>query len=149
MAWIVPFIPAIVGAVGAISQGNAQAESAEFNARVSQQNAARADAQAKENARRQRALNQRDIGSLIAERGASGLQTFEGNALDIINDSLVQGELLAQDIEASGKVTAQDFRTQAALGRASGSGAQTAGILSAGGSLLKQAPAFGKALSTA
>ena len=148
MAWIVPFIPAIVGAVSSIAGGQAEAESADFNARVSQQNAARAQAQATENARRQRALNNRDIGSLIAERGASGLQTFEGNALDIINDSLVQGELIAQDIEASGQVTSRDFRTQAALGKAAGSGAQEGAALSAGGSLLKQAPAFGKALST-
>jgi outer membrane murein-binding lipoprotein Lpp len=147
MAWIVPFIPAIVGAVSSMAGGQAQAQSDDFNSRVAAQNARRAQAQATEDARRQRVASAKSTASLKTGFAGGGLRQ-EGTVLDAINDSIVQGELLALDIEAKGAVNAQDFRTRSSLSKSAASGAKTQGLLAAGGSLLKQAPAFGKALST-
>ena len=146
----------LVSAIGGISQGNAaartgryQAQVARNNAQIAQQNAEYAS-QAGETAAQAQDLKARSaLGSIKAAQSASGISVdspslqdvYEGSAqvfrLDTAN--IVQNAALrARSYEAKGA----EYLAEADLDERKASGAQSAGYLSAAGSLLSGAASF-------
>lgn len=150
---------AVVSAAGALSSGaaqrraaNQQAQAAEYNAAVSQNQATSAFAAGaeRENIQRRQAAQ-----ALSQERAAfaqSGLDPNSGSALDVQLQSSRNAELDALQTRYEGILTGQNYQQQAALGvyeggvlRASGRNAQRASYLTAAGNLLSGAASAGLA----
>lgn len=126
---------AALQAVGAIQQGQAAKAAANYNAQVADNNAAMARAQAAENARRQRIMGAKALGSIRAGYGASGV-TLEGSPLDVLEESAMNAELDALSIEHAGLVKSLGFQNEAALDRFGGRNAARAGYMGAASALL-------------
>lgn len=141
---------AAVGTFGAIQQGNAAKNAAEYQAAVDRNNqqvaawqAADALERGQEAERQQRLRAQSALGSQKAAMAANGLDLTSGSPLDILGDTAMYGELDALTIrsnaerEAYGyRVQSQNFSTNAQLSQMRGSAAQTAGMIGAGSTLL-------------
>jgi hypothetical protein len=125
----------VLQAAGSIQQGQAARSAANYNAQVAENNAAAARAQAAENARRQRVMNKKALGSIRAGYGASGV-TLEGSPLDVLEESAMNAELDALSIEHAGLVRALGFQNDAALERFGGRNASRAGYMGAAAALL-------------
>lgn len=125
-----------LAASGAMRQGSAASSAADFQARVLQQQA--------EQERRIVASSERDFrrdqSRLMAQRraalGGSGVEGASGSPLLVSEDFAAETELQAQRIRQGGEITANRLRDRAALVRAEGDSARSAGVLSATGSLL-------------
>ncbi len=131
---------AVVGAAGALQAGAAQAEAAEFNARVSEQQARRARQAAAFEEQRLR-----DAGAQRAAIGASGIG-FEGSPLLVMADTAEEAELDAPAIRFSGSTAEARAKSQAALDRLQARQARTAGFFQAGASILGGATGIAKTL---
>ena len=139
MAEILPFISAIgtvVGVIGAIRQGNSQANAYQYNAAQATNQATYATQAAAENERRQRILSRQAIGGARAGYGASGV-TLEGTPLDVLESSAANAELDALTIRHQGALAAAGYTNTANLDTFSASGARTGGYISAADELLK------------
>lgn len=141
---------AAIGTVGAVQQGNAAKDSAEYNARVQEKNAKLAEFSARdaivrgneEQKKQRRSADELQSRQRVA-MAANGLDTTYGSALDAAVDTAMLGELDALTIqsntyrEAYGfKVEASNNTAAAAASRAEGRNAKSAGYLNAGGTLL-------------
>jgi hypothetical protein len=105
-----------VNAVGSIASGNAAKKASDYNAQVGLINANSAVADAAENARRQRRLNAKATGTI---------RNKEGYSMDVLEDNVREGELMALDLIHQGDVKAAGLRSGAALDRMQGKAAQT------------------------
>lgn len=125
----------VMSAVGAMQQSRAQAASAEYNAKVSdeQAKAARDAAAVEAEDRRRAGMDQR--ASAIAARGASGI-ALAGTPLLVDEDILGRIELDAARTRHAGEAKAVQNENQARLDRFTASNYRAAGPLSAGASLL-------------
>jgi len=121
-------------AAGAIAAGNAQKKAADYNAAVGRVNAKAARKDAAENARRQRRLNRKN---------ASVIRNRPSVSLDVLEDNVREGELMALDIIHKGEVKAIGLESGANLDKMRGKSAQQAGYFSAAGTLLKGAGTYG------
>lgn len=145
-----------VGAIGAENSAAAQAASANYQAQVAQnnqtiaeQNARYATETAAVNAQNQDRQTAQTVGREVAGAAASGLDTTTGSPLDVQTGSREIGRLTSlQDIQ-QGNVTAYGYRTQATgfasqaqLDRAQAGFASTAGTIGAFGSILGGAASF-------
>lgn len=140
----------LMGAVGAVQQGQAASASAKYNANVANMNAKLADRAAKDaldrgamEEQKQRAKTAALIGQQKAGMAANGLDLSFGSPLDTLVDSATLGELDALTIRSNSYREERDirqqganYRGQAAMGRASALGASTGGWLNAAGTLL-------------
>jgi len=145
MPWAVPAATAIgttLQVVGTLSAAKAAKDQAEFNARQQQMEAAR---------RRQiAALEASDFrkrqGRLLARQrallGAAGVDPGSGTPLLVAEDTAGEIELNALRIRAGGESEATRLDNAAALSRAEGRAAQTAGYLRAGSLLFQGAAKF-------
>lgn len=159
MAFVVPFIPYIVAAVGAgvaaygqMEQGKAAKQAAHFNAlqaqdnaKIAIQNAGIEREGARAQAEQQDRLTYQRLGAIRAAVGATGTTT-EGNALDVLGDAAAQSEYQRQDILYRGELAARSrvneargFGNTAILDTFSGNAAERAGYLRAGSELLSGA----------
>ena len=131
-------IGGVLSAVAAISAGRAQANAAEFNADMAQQQAVRetqiADREAKDYRRQQSRLK----ATSRARRAGSGV-TYQGSHLLVYEAMAAEIELGAQDILAGGAAKAYGYQQDAALSRARASSVRTSSYLNAGGTLLTTA----------
>ena len=118
---------AAISAMGAIQQGKAASDAANFNAQVANNNAISARQGAAEQAKREARLGQKRMGTLRAIDPDKG---------DLLEDSAIEEELNLQTILHSGELAALGFRNTAALDLASGENAKTASYISASSSLL-------------
>lgn len=139
-----------VSAVSAVSQGmaaNAQAQSqanaAQYNATIAEQNASSALAAASANEDAQRRKTAGEMGRLRAGLAENGIGLDSGTATDLTEQSAMNAELDALNIRYGGQQQARAYKTQAALdvqqaqaSKASGQAAMTAGFLTAGASAL-------------
>ena len=116
-----------VSAVGAIASGNAQKKASDYNAQVGQMNANAAVADAAENARRQRRLNAKAAGTI---------RNKEGYSMDVLEDNVREGELMALDLIHQGDVKAAGLRSGAILDRMQGKAAQRSGYVGAASKLM-------------
>ncbi len=139
-----------VSAYGAIQQGQAAQNQADYQAAVDRNNQQVAEWQAAdaldrgaEAERQHRTRVQQVLGSQRAAMASNGLDLSSGSPLDILSDTAMFGELDALTIrsnaerEAYGhRVRSQDFAASAQLAQMRGSSAATAGMVGAGSTLL-------------
>jgi len=128
-------VSALVGAMGAIQQGQAQAKSAEVNAQLADNQAAVATSQATANAEKVRREGARTMATAVNNAGGNGVQA-NGSLLDVNLDSAINNEWEAQDQLYTGRVQSINARNQAAMYRADGSNAKAASWMNAGTTLL-------------
>lgn len=135
-----PFIVAGIGGitqfVGAAMQGNAAKEAGEYNAKVDEQNSALSAQGAAEDERIFRINTRHDLGAMQAGFASNGISTSEGSALEVLRSSAANAELDALKVRQSGQVRTIAYQNSANQERRYGAQAQTAGALSAVGSLL-------------
>lgn len=141
MAALAPIVPyllagsAVVSAVGAIRQGQAAAASADYNAKVAQQNAQISAAQGNAAVEAQQRDAQRRIGAAVAAYGASGVQLSDGSPMDVLEESARNSALDAATLKYNYKLRGMGFENQASLYSAQSGFASTAGYLGAGAAL--------------
>jgi hypothetical protein len=125
-----------LSAFGSLYQGKAEAAAQEFNARVSENNAKMAEAQAAEEERRVRVGGAKAIGDMRANFGASGVVTSEGSALDVLEESAMNVELDALSVRYQGHAQALALKNEAFMARRAGKQAKLMGKLGAASSVL-------------
>lgn len=124
-----------IQAVGAIRQGNANANMSEYNAQVADQNAALVQSQAAEAVRRQRIQSATQIGAMHAAYGASGV-TADGSALDVLQSSAAKAELDALTIQNQGDIKATAYRNESSLDKYRAGNERIAGYFGGASALL-------------
>lgn len=155
-------VSGVVGAGGAIMQGQAQAKQAKYQSAVERNNAKIAGWQADDATKRgqieeqrQRLATARLRGAQRAGMAANGVEIDSGSPLDILMDTQQLGELDALTIRSNAEREAYGFRSQqgnlmaqAGLTQMAGRNAQTAGYISAGSTLLSSAATTGDRYAT-
>lgn len=132
-------------AAGAITKGNAEADAANYNAQVAASNAGLATQQAAEDERIFRIQSRGQIAEQRAGYAASGVQSQEGNAVDVLGESASNAELDALKIRHGGEVKANAYQQEAYSATRRGELASLGGGLSAAGTLLgTTASSFGR-----
>ncbi|MGY4333194.1 hypothetical protein ACVWWG_007611 [Bradyrhizobium sp. LB7.2] len=140
----------ILGAAGAVQQGQAAAASGRYNAQVSDMNATLADRRAKDALDRGAIAEQRKrqevagfVGKQTAAMAANGVDLSFGSPLDTLTDTAIMGELDALTIRTNANRESYDYRvqgvsqrSQAVMQRAQADSAETGGYLKAGGTIL-------------
>lgn len=143
----------VVGAVGSYQQGQAAKRSADYNAALDLQNAelqqrqkATVDEQLSIDNRRLGEQKRAAIGDLNAKAGAAGVDPGFGSAADLVGDTtqgyrIDQGILLKNAYTNKANIDANisNYTSDAALKTMQGKDAATAGLFSAGASLLSGA----------
>lgn len=137
-----PIIPVLMGVgtavstYGTIQQGKAAKEQADAQARI---NFEQAKAVEREGAEREAILRQQSqkvVGSMVANRGASGV-TLEGSPMDYIMESVANAERDALSIRFSAQDQARMIRMGGQLRMDAGRAALTSSYLSATGQALQ------------
>lgn len=140
----------LLGAAGAIQQGQAASASARYTAQVQDMNAQIAERKAKDALERGALEEQRKRQEVAQLRGrqtaalaANGVDLSFGSPLDTIVDTAVLGEMDALTIRTNANRESYDFRVEAAnqragasASRAQGENALTGSYLNAGGTIL-------------
>lgn len=140
----------LLGAAGAVQQGNAAAKAANYQAKVGEMNATISERRAKDamergevEEQRQRMEVQKVLGQQKVAYAASGVDLGFGSPLDTIVDTAVMGELDALTIRSNTYREAHDRRVDAAnqraganISRMEGQAAKTGSYLSAVGTVL-------------
>jgi len=126
----------VIGAVGAIGQGQAANNQAEFQATVMRQQAERDRQQAAADEEDYRRNASRLMASRRASQGAMGVESGTGSPLLVSEDFAGETELQALRIRNGGQVQADRLEQSADLTRRSGRNARTSGFTRAGSLLL-------------
>ena len=124
-----------MNAIGAIQQGNAARASAEYNAKILEQNAVveRQQASAREEA--QRRQSRQVLGQQRAAFAQSG-GGMGGSAADVMEQSGIMAELDALTLRYEGDLRARGMEVSASQERFAGKQAQRQGYFAAAGSIL-------------
>lgn len=122
-------IAAGLNIVSGFAQAGNERKIAEFNALQAERDAAIAEAEANEDARRIRHEGRLLRGLQTSQSSASNL-TLSGSILDIIADDIMEIELKALDRERQGKIAGQRGREEAGLQRGLGAARAQQSILS-------------------
>ena len=136
---------AALGAVSSYSQGksqqamyNYQAQVAEQNKKIANQNAAQERQTGIEEARLQRMKTLQAVGSQQAAMAANGMDVTQGTSLDIIEDTSAMGELDALQIQTNYErkalayeQQANNFQNEANMDRIAGQNAYKSGVMNA------------------
>lgn len=108
-----------IGAIGAISSGNAQAAAAKYNSQIASQNATLADQNAKwaresgeQQVGEQGAKTRAQVGGIIAAQAANGVDVNSGSAPDVRASEASLGQLSAINIRSNAARTSYGFETQ-------------------------------------
>ena len=145
-------IGAGVGAYGAISSAKAQANAANYNAKVESNNAGASAQQAKFDASQIQDATRRNVAQQRAAMAASGFDANTGTFADVTTDTKRQGELTRLTRIYQGRLGSNVAKSQSQLYAAQAGNDITAGYFGADSSVLgvaKQAteietnPAFG------
>jgi hypothetical protein len=143
-------IGSAISAVGAISSAKAQsqqmqsqADAANYNAIVANQNAETALQAGSANEEAQRRKSAIDMGHMRAGLAENGIGLDSGTATDLTEQSALSAEMDALNIRYQGQTQAQAYKTQSALdvqsaqqAKANASSAMTSGYLTAGATAL-------------
>lgn len=121
---------AAMSAVGAIQQGQAQAQAANYNANLAERNARVVAQQTTAEVGLQRQEAARTQGSLIAGYAASGV-TMEGSPSDVLRASITQAKLDEHTLIYKGDLQAMGLRETATLNRFQGQTAENQSYLNA------------------
>jgi len=138
-------IPAIIMAAGATASAGAavysgiqQKKAADYNAKMSEQNAKAIDAQTREAIRRQREQNRAILSAQRASALTSGVAET-GSTLLVAMENARNLERNVTDIATQGNAQRYAAMNQATLSRFQGNAAMTSGILEGTGTLLSGA----------
>lgn len=123
-----------MGAAGSISQGNANAAAANYNADIASQNAALTRAQGAENERKARVAARKQLGDMKASAGATGVSA--DSYFDVIGESAANAELDALNVRYDAESRATAYDNEARIQRFSAKQSKTAGRINAVSSLL-------------
>lgn len=146
-------VGAVAGAAGAAQQGAASADAARYqaqvannNALIAEQNAQRASRVGAEKATREGLKSRAMVGAAIAGSAAAGLDVNSGSPIDVIQTNREIGRLDQEQEVTNAAVTAYGYRAQgtnfkaeSGLDEAKASQAEIAGDIGAFGSLLGNA----------
>lgn len=149
-------ISTVVGAVGAISQGQAQKQQAEYQAAVArnnqiiaEQNKQYATQAGEAQAQAQGFKNRATLGAITAGQAASGIQLDSPTLSDVREGSAQTLRLDTQNVMSNAllrarqaDVQAMNYGAEAGLQQMRGSQAATAGYIGAFGSLLSGGSSF-------
>lgn len=132
----VAIIGAVISAVGTLYTVQQQQAMADYNEKVARQNAQMAEDKANYDARMHNQEVQRMLATQRSLYGISGVSSESGSPLLVMADSVKQGAMDSLAIKYGGNVEAAKQRSAAAMYRMQGDAAMTAGMFSAGSSLL-------------
>lgn len=139
-----------ITALGAVNQGQSQAAAAKYNAQVASnnaqvatQNSQFAGAEGEQNVNAQGMKNRAQMGALVANEGASGVDVDSGSSLQTRESQAQTGMLNELNIRSQAVRQAYGFQTQAvsdlgqeSLDKAQSKNDSTAGYVNAGGDVL-------------
>lgn len=128
----------VLGAVGAVQQGQAMAAAERHNADVAGMNAVAAREAAAEGARQSERRNRRLLATTRARTAASGLM-MEGSPLEVLADNAAEAELERLTILHGGETRARQFEGESSFRRSRAGAFATAGLLSGASSLVRTA----------
>jgi hypothetical protein len=131
-----------VSAVGAIRSAQAQQSSANYNAKIAEQNAATARMQGEAAAQAQSRDASRRQGSAIALYGAAGVDAATGSPSDVLADSTREATLDNLTTKYNYNLRALGYMDQSQLDTAQGKNAMSAGWMNATSSILAGAGKF-------
>lgn len=126
----------VVGVMGAQQQAAATTAAANYQAQVAQRNATVARQQASAEADDQRRENRRQLGSIRAAYGGSGIE-MAGSPLDVLEDTTLEQELDVERIGYRGELRAAGEVDKANLSKLEAENAKKTGAIGAATSLLK------------
>lgn len=129
-------IAAGISAAGALKEGQAAKASADFQARINDQQAEREKLIAASEESDFRREQSRNFAERRAAMGKGGVSIGEGSPLLAADDFAAEAELNAQRIRSGGDVRSTRLRQEAELARMAGKSAQQRGVMRAGSSLL-------------
>lgn len=124
----------VLGAIGALKQGQAESQAAKYNERVSLRNAEIAKQQTQAEVDKQDRERRLRVGTSIANAGASGLGI--GSFSDVLQSNAMQEELDLMTLKSEGLLRETNYREDAALSNMRSKSAKTAGLFGAGTKLL-------------
>lgn len=127
---------AAVSAVGAIRQGQAAANAANFNSAVATRNAQIAEGQSISAGEALSRDVQRRIGTATAAYGASGVSLSEGSPVDVLAESARMATLDAATLKYNYRLKGLGYQTEAALASSNAENSRTASYFNAAGSML-------------
>lgn len=150
----------VIGAVGAIQSANAAKASANYNAQVQENNAKVAERnrimsldQSESEATAKNREVRRTLSTIRANYGKSGMD-MAGSALDVLEDSALEGAQDVQMIRYQGDLRAQGYsdeaisqRNGATLSRMNAKSQSSAGIIGAASSLIGGVSRAGSSLA--
>ena len=119
-----------ISAAGAMQQGKAAANAANYEAQLADRNAKIARNQAEAEQEDQRRENVRQRGAIRAAYGASGIE-MAGSPLDVLSDTALEQELDVARIGYRGELKAIGENDRAEMARVSASNAKQAGAIGA------------------
>jgi hypothetical protein len=119
-----------LSAIGKISEANANADAAEFNAGQADRNAELTREKTTLDVDKERFKNRLQIGGIRAAYGASGL-TMDGTPQEVLEQNQAIALKNEVAIQHSGAVEEQNYRTKAAQFRNAAGGIRAGGILGA------------------
>ena len=145
----------LIQGMGAMEQGKATRNEANYRAQMAMNNRLQAEEQAQDierqgrhDAAKHRSRVRQFEADQLVSLAASGFDVSTGSAVDLLTDTAELGELDAQTILSDAnrqayneRVRGNNYSNEAALLKASGSNAERAGYLTGGGSLLSGAGA--------
>lgn len=139
---VVTAIGAGVSAYGAYQQGQTAKSTAEYNAKLQEQQAQNAELENRQNMQRMQLQNERTLASQRVNYAAAGLEIGNGTPLQVQADTAKQLTLNMLDQNRAANSQEQSLYAQAGATQWAGQQYATAGMLSAGGSLLQGAGSF-------
>jgi hypothetical protein len=116
---------------GAVKQGQAASQAANYNSQLATQNAGIAAAQGEAAAQAQSRDSQRRIGAETAAYGASGVQMSDGSPADVLADSARSAALDNLTVKYNYQLRGMGYQNQANLESSNSSNASAAGYLRA------------------
>jgi len=125
-----------VAAAGAISQGEAQASAARYNAQLSERNAMTIRGQVANQVARQQQEAQMVHGTLLAGYASSGVATDEGSPMDVLRMSIANAKLDEHNLNYAADLKIMGYAESANLDRMQAQNAESQGGFNAASSLL-------------
>lgn len=141
------WIPAVIGAMGYLSQGNAQREASRYNANVMAAQAKASSAEGYQTEAQQRQASREFLGKQSAAVGASGAGYGGSNAL-VMDQSAVNAELDALNIRYRSDLRGKGLLAQSVNEKRAGNSAADNSYLMAGAQLLRGNSAANYGLSS-
>ena len=126
-----------VAAIGAIRQGQAASNAANFNAAMALQNKDIAEGQSIAASEAQQRDAARKIGAATAAYGASGVQMADGSPADVLSESARNATLDNLTLKHNYKLKGMGLQAQASLDSANAENSRTASYFNAAGSMLQ------------